>query len=152
MTLPAPQGSAVNASNENFHFLKVSISDPIVIIQDQVKDTSGHDAGAQTISQPEAGPLYADTSDVNDLLDNSGVGAFPHITSTLTWEPAAFPEFAGEFHKDSGHSDIEEDQYQAKISNSERQLKVKGRSIIRRTARRSFYHRFQRVPNTCHPS
>ena len=79
-----------------------------------------------------AGPLYANTINYDDLLDNSGVDAFPPITSALTWEPAAFPDFEREFHEDSGHSDAEQEQYRAKLTSSERQLTVKGRSIIRK--------------------
>ena len=50
----------------------------------------------------------------------------------MTWDSSAFPEFEGEFRDESGHSDIEQEQYRAKVARTERQLTVKGRSAIRK--------------------
>ena len=86
----------------------------------------------ESTSQSGAVPLYGDTSDAEELLDSSGVDAFPPISSTMAWDPSAFPEFEREFRADSGHSDTEKEQYRARVASTDRQLSVKGRSVFRK--------------------
>ena len=112
--------------------LKVFVSDPIVVSQDVIEEKTGPANEPESTSQSGADPLYGDTSDAEELLDSSGVDAFPPITSSMAWDPSAFPEFEGEFRAESGHSDTEQEQYRARVANSDRQLSVKGRSVIRK--------------------
>ena len=85
----------------------------------------------EVTSQLEAAPLCADTSDVDDFLDSSGVDAFRPARSTMARESPAFPDFEGEIRDESGHSDTEQEKYRAKVASTDRQLTVKGRSVIR---------------------
>ena len=80
----------------------------------------------------ETGPLYGDTTDIEDLLDSSGVGVFPPISHSKTLTPCAFPEFKGEFHVESGQSSTEQEEYRAKLAGTERQLTAKKRTVIRK--------------------
>ena len=112
--------------------LKVSVSEPIAVNQDTNKETTDSTGEPESVSQSRAVPLYGDTSDAEDLLDSSGVDAFPPHSSTQAWDPSAFPEFEGEFRAESGHSDTEQEQYRARVASTDRQLSVKGRSIIRK--------------------
>ena len=100
--------------------------------QDSTKGGSDPVDSVEVTSQLEAAHLYADTSDVDDLLDSSGVDNFPPVTSTMAWDSTAFPEFEGEFRDESGHSDTEQEQYHAKVASTDRQLAFKGRSVIRK--------------------
>ena len=112
--------------------LKVSVSEPIVVNPDSSTEKAGPDNDAETISQLQTGPSYADTSDVEELMDSSGVDAFPPVTTSMAWDPPAFPEFEGEFRDETGHSDTEQEQYRARVANADRQLTVRGRSVIRK--------------------
>ena len=112
--------------------LKVSVSDPFVVSQDESEEKTGPAIEPESTSQSGAAPLYGDTSDAEELLDSSGVDAFPPVTSSMAWDPSAFPEFEGEFRAESGHSDTEQEQYRVRVANSDRQLSVKGRSVIRK--------------------
>ena len=129
--LPAPSVVTFTATS-HAALLKVSVSEPIVATQDFSTEKSALDNNAETTSQLQTGPLYADTSDVEELMDSSGVDAFPPVTTTMAWDPAAFPEFEGKFQNETGHSDTEQAQYRARVANADRQLTVKGRSVIRK--------------------
>ena len=129
--LPAPSLVAVRPTTHP-GLLKVSVSELITVNQDLNAGKSNSVDDSELISQLEASPLYADTSDVEELLDSSGVDAFPPITSTMAWDSSAFPEFEGEIRYQTGHSDTEQEQYSAKVASSDRQLTVKGRSVIRK--------------------
>ena len=63
--------------------LKVSVSDPIVVSQDVSEEKTGPANEPESTSQSGAAPLYGDTSDAEELLDSSGVDAFPPITSSM---------------------------------------------------------------------
>ena len=129
--LPVPS-PAVVTSTKHAGLLKVSVSEANIVIQDLNAERSDSVDIVESTCQLEAAPLYADTFDVEELLDSSGVEAFPPVTSIMTWDSAAFPEFEGEFRDESGHSDTEQDQYRAKVASTDRQLTVKVRSVIRK--------------------
>ena len=82
MDLPTPSPARVTTTS-HAGLLKVSVSEPIVVNQDFSTEKSAADDNAETTSQLRTGPLYADTSDVEDWLDSSGVDAFP--PSPLPW-------------------------------------------------------------------
>ena len=50
----------------------------------------------------------------------------------MAWDSSAFPEIEGEFRAESGHSDTVQEQYRARVATTDRQLSVKGRSVIRK--------------------
>ena len=129
--LPA-RSPVVVTSTSHAGLLKVSVSEPIVVNQDPCTEKSTLDDNAKSTSQLQTEPLYADTSDVEELLDSSGVDTFPPVTSTLAWDTTALSEFEGEFQDKTGHSDIEQEQYRAKVASADEQLTVKGRSVIRK--------------------
>ena len=76
--------------------------------QDSNKEAITSSGDPESVSQSRVVPLYGDTSDAEDLLDSSGVDAFPPITSTVASDHSAFPEFEEEFRAESGHSDTEQ--------------------------------------------
>ena len=82
MDLPAPSPATVTTTS-HAGLLNVSVSEPIVVNQDWSTEKPAADDNAETTSQLRTGPLYADTSDVEDLLDSSGVDVFP--PSPLPW-------------------------------------------------------------------
>ena len=129
--IPVPMPATVTSAIFP-ELLKVSVSDPIVVSQDVSEEKTGPAIEPESTSQYGAAPLYGDTSDAEELLDSSGVDAFPPVTSSMAWDPSAFPEFEGEFRAESGHSDTEQEQYRVRVANSDRQLSVKGRSVIRK--------------------
>ena len=74
--LPAPSPATVTATS-HAGLLKVSVSETIVLNQDLSTEKSAADDNGETTSQLRTGPLYADSSDVEELLDSSGVDTFP---------------------------------------------------------------------------
>ena len=129
--LPAPSPVAVT-STICPGFLKVSVSDPIVVNQDSNEEATDLAIEPELTSQSGAVPLYGETSEAEELLDSSGVDAFPPVSATLAWDSSAFPEFEGDFRTESGHSDTEQEQYRARVATTDRHLSVKGRSVIRK--------------------
>ena len=71
-------------------------------------------------------------TDVEELLDSSGVAAFPPVSRNVTLDPGEFPDLEAEFQLEPGHSDEEQEAYRAKLESSDRQLSAKGRTIIRK--------------------
>ena len=129
--LPAPSPVAVT-STICPGLLKVSVSDPIVVNQGSNEEATDLVIEPELTSQSGAVPLYGETSEAEELLDSSGVDAFPPVSATLAWDSSAFPEFEGDFRTESGHSDTEQEQYRARVATTDRQLSVKGRSVIRK--------------------
>ena len=129
--IPAPSPVAVT-STICPERLKVSVTEPIAVNQDTNEEKSDPVGEPESTSQSGAVPLCGDTSDAEELLDSSGVDAFPPISSTMAWDPSAVPEFEGEFRAESRHSDTEQEQYRARVANTDRQLSIKGRSVIRK--------------------
>ena len=65
-------------------------------------------------------------------MDSSGVAVFPPVAPNVILDPTLFPEFEGEFHTDSGHSDSEQKQYRSKLDGADRQLSAKGKLVIKK--------------------
>ena len=128
---PTSESVAV-ARTTDLTFHKVSISEPIAVLQDPLEDRPGTSVRAGPVSGNKAKPLYVDTSDAEDLFDSSGVEAFPAIPAKLTIDPKAFPDFEGDFHSESGQSDAEQAQYRAKLLTEDRQLSGKGKATIKK--------------------
>ena len=103
---PTSESVAV-ARTTDLTFHKVSISEPIAVLQDPLEDQPGTSVRAGPVEENKTKPLYVDTSDVEELFDSSGVEAFPAIPARLTIDPKAFPDFEGDFHSESGQSDAE---------------------------------------------
>ena len=116
----------------DFAFQKVSVSEAIVITPSQPISPAGPNDKEETASQEEAAPLYGDTTDAEELLDSSGVAAFPPVSRSVTLNPEDFPDLEGEYHLETGHSDEEQEAYPARLESSDRQLSSKGRTIIRK--------------------
>ena len=129
--LPAPDSTLATPTIDT-DLTKASLSDPITVSHDITKRAADQITRKKVTSQLETAPLYADSSDVEDLLDSSGVDAFPPIATTMAWDSAASPEFENEVRGESGHSDTEQEQYRTEVASTERQLTVKGRSVIRK--------------------
>ena len=71
--LPAQQGSTISMTTTNIIFLEASVSEPIVVRNDQTQVGTGYDKSKEADSQTEAPGLYGDTTDAEDLMDSSGV-------------------------------------------------------------------------------
>ena len=130
--LPVREGAMAQSSTMTFAFQKASVSEAITNTPSQSIGPAGPNDKEETISQEEAAPLYGDTTDAEELLDCSGVAAFPPFSRNVTSNPEDFPDLEGEFHLESGHSDEEQEAYRARLESSDRQLSAKGRIIIRK--------------------
>ena len=130
--LPTQQGSTARMITVSSPFLKVSVSEPITVRNDLTHIEAGTDNYMEDGSTIEAPGLYGDTTEAEDLMDSSGVAAFPPAAPNVILEPTLFPEFEGEFHADSGHSDSEQEQYRAKLDGADRQLSAKGKLVIKK--------------------
>ena len=130
--LPVREGTMAHSSTMAFVFQKASVSEAITITPSQSTDPAGLNDKEETTSHEEVAPFYGDTTDAEELLDSSGVAAFPPISRNVTLDPEDFPEMEGEFHLESGHSDEEQEAYRARVESSDRQLSAKGRTIIRK--------------------
>ena len=124
--------SVAVARTTDLTFHKVSISEPIAVLQDPQEDQPETSARAGPVEENKSKSLYADTSDVEELFDSSGVEAFPAFPASLTIDPKAFPDFEGDFHSESGQSDAEQAQYRAKLLAEDRQLSGKGKATIKK--------------------
>ena len=100
----------------NPSFLKVSVSEPITVRNDLTHIETGAVDSKEVDSTVEAQGLYGDTTEAQDLMDSSGVAVFPPEASNDILDPTLFPEFEGEFHTNSGHSDSEQEQYRSKLT------------------------------------
>ena len=96
--LSAQQGAVPRMSTMDFAFQKVLVSETIVITPSQPISPTGPNDKEETASQEEAAPLYGDTTDAEELLDSSGVAAFPPVSRSVTLNPEDFPDLEGEFH------------------------------------------------------
>ena len=132
VVLPVREGATAHSSTATFAFQKASVSEAIVITPSQPIDPTGQLDTEEATSQEEAAPLYGDTTDVEELLDSSGVAAFPAVSRNVTLDPGEFPDLEAEFQLEPGHSDEEQEAYRAKLESSDRQLSAKGRNIIRK--------------------
>ena len=130
--LPGQQGTTARMVTIGTTFLKASVSEPIAVRTDPVqKETMAWDS-KEVESAAEAQGLYSDTTDVEELMDSSGVAVFPPVAPNVILDPTSFPDFEGEFHEDSGHSDSEQEQYRVKLDGADRQLSAKGKLIIKK--------------------
>ena len=132
VVLPVREGAIAQSSTATFAFQKASVSEAVIITPRQPIDPAGQLDTEEATSQEEAAPLYGDTTDVEELLDSSGVAAFPPVSRNVTLDPGEFPDFEAEFQLEPGHSDEEQEAYWAKLESSDRQLSAKGRTIIRK--------------------
>ena len=130
--LPARQGTEPQMSTMDFAFKKASVSETVIITPSQLISPEEPNDKEETTSQEEAAPLYGDTTDAEELLDSSGVAAFPPVSHNVTLDPKDFPDLEGEFHLETGNSDEEQEAYRARLESSDRQLSAKGRTIIRK--------------------
>ena len=130
--LPNQQGATVRIVTVNPPFLKVSVSEPITVRNDLTHIKTGAVKSKEVDSTVEAQGLYGDTTEAEDLMDSSGVAVFPPVAPNVILDPTLFPEFEGEFHTDSGHSDSEQEQYRSKLDGADRQLSAKGKLIIKK--------------------
>ena len=124
--------SVAVARTTDLTFHKVSISEPIAVLQDPQEDQPETSTRGGPVEEKKSKHMYADTSDVEELFDSSGVEAFPAFPASLTIDPKAFPDFEGEFHSESGQSDAEQAQYRAKLLAEDRQLSGKGKATIKK--------------------
>ena len=132
--------AVARATDLTFH--KVSISEPIAVLQDPQEDQPETSARAGPVEENKSKPLYADTSDVEELFYSSGVEAFPAFPASLTIDPKAFPDFEGDFNSESGQSDAEQAQYRAKLLAEDRQLSGKGKRYHKEVVSKSSTHQF----------
>ena len=115
---------------------KASVSDYLTIITagssgQTDKKSSRHDVpgGQKTILQEL---LQIDTSDVDELYDNSGVATDARQTQATTFGSSSFPAFQGDLHSEAGHSDEEQAQYRKALASTPRELSATGRATIRK--------------------
>ena len=71
--------------------------------------------------------LQTDTSDVDELYESSGVA----VDAEQARATSSFPALVGDLHSESGHSDIEQDQYRKTLS-TPRELSATGKATIRK--------------------
>ena len=130
--LPIKHGTEAQATITTFPFQKASVSEAISVTLGRPIGLTGQVDREETASQEEATPLYGDTTDVEELLDSSGVAAFPPIPRSVTLDSGDFPDLETGYQLEAGHSDEEQEAYRAKLESSDRQLSAKGRTIIRK--------------------
>ena len=116
----------------NPSFLKISVSEPITMRNDLTHIETEAVDSKEVDSTVEAQGLYGDTTEAEDLMDSSGVAVFPPVAPNGILDPTLFPEFEGEFHTDSGHSDSEQAQYRSKLDGADRQLSANGKLFIKK--------------------
>ena len=134
--LPSQQGVTARMVTINTTLLKASESEPITVRNDLTHIETGAVNIKEVDSTVEAQGLYGDTKEAEDLMDSSGVAVFPPVAPNVIPDPTLFPEFEGEFHRDSGHRDSEQEQYRFKLDGADRQLSAKGKLIIKNTFRK----------------
>ena len=130
--LPSQPGVTAQMVTVSIPFLKASVSEPIAVRNDLTNIETGAGSNKETESTEEVPGLYGDTTDMEDLMDSSGVAVYPPVAPNVILDSTTFPDLEEGFHEDSGHSDSEQEQYRAKLDGTDRQLSAKGKLVIKK--------------------
>ena len=130
--LQSRQGVTARMVTVSIPFLKASVSEPITVRNDLTNIETGAGSSKETESTEEIPGLHGDTTDVEDLMDSSGVAVHPPVAPNVILDSTTFPDLEEGFHEDSGHSDSEQEQYRAKLDGVDRQLSAKGKLVIKK--------------------